>query len=339
MNNRFLQKPAVLVFLLAAPLGQVFPQGAAGPAAAGVGNPPAGIVTPAMAPMILGVVSGGAPVELLADGFESVEGPLPQLDDGLLFTNNRLNRVMRLAPDGKLAVWFEGPGGANALTRTIEGDILATMTESRMVALLRPGQPPRPIVSDFEGTQFNRPNDIVADSRGNIYFTDTASATPGAATLPAAVYQITRKGKLVRIVQGVERPNGVALSPDERTLYLANTAGEWVIAIALDRDGDARKARNFARLAMPSPAPAGSPATGSGADGMAVDEKGRLYVATAVGVQVFTEEGEPMGIIPLPKQPQNLAFSGAGRHSLIIVGRGSVYRVQMLTRGPQRTGK
>lgn len=330
MKSRCLQLAAVFVLLLSAPLARLHAQAAL----------PAGIVTPATAPMILGVVSAGTPVELLADGFETVEGPLPQLDDGLLFTNSRLNRVMRLAPDGRLSVWFEGPGAANALTRTPEGDIVATMTESRMVAVLQPGQPPRPLVGDYQGTQFNRPNDVIADSRGNIYFTDTASATPAGGTLPAAVYQITRKGKLVRIVQGVERPNGVALSPDERTLYLANTAGEWVIAIALDRDGDAKKARNFARLVMPPPAPAGAPpVTGSGADGIAVDEKGRLYVATAVGVQVFSDEGEAMGIITLPKQPQNLAFSGPGRHSLYVVGRGSVYRIQMLTRGPQRTGK
>lgn len=336
MNSRRLQMPAVLAFLIAFPAAQTLAQGAAPPAA----GAPAGIVTPATAPMILGVVSAGTPVELLADGFESVEGPLPQLDDGLLFTNARMNRVLRLAPDGRLSVWFEGPGGANALTRTPEGDIVATMTESRMIAVLQPGQPPRPLAGDFEGRQFNRPNDIIADSRGNLYFTDTASAAPGASTLPAAVYQVTRKGKLVRIVQGIERPNGVALSPDERTLYVANTAGEWVIAVALDRDGDAKKARNFARLAMPAPAPAGAPqASGSGADGMAVDEKGRLYVATALGVQVFSDEGEAMGIIALPKQPQNLAFSGPGRHSLFVVGRGSVYRIQMLARGPQRTGK
>jgi gluconolactonase len=331
MNMRSVQMPAVLVLLLTLPLAPVLAQGVA---------TPAGIVTPVTAPMILGVVSGGTPVELLADGFETVEGPLPQLDDGLLFTNSRMNRVLRLAPDGKLAVWFEGPGGANALTRTPEGDIVATMTESRMVAVLQPGQPPRPLVAEFEGTQFNRPNDLIADSRGNIYFTDTAAATPSGTALPAAVYQITPKRKLVRIVQGLERPNGVALSPDERTLYVANTAGDGIVALALDRDGDARKARIFARLAMPPPAPAGAPAvTGSGADGMAVDEKGRLYVATAVGVQVFSEEGESLGIIALPKQPQNLAFSGPSRHSLFVVGRGSVYRIQMLTRGPQRTGK
>ena len=155
MNMRSVQMPVVLVLLLTAPLAQVFAQAVA---------TPAGIVTPVTAPMILGVVSGGTAVELLADGFETVEGPLPQLDDGLLFTNSRMNRVLRLAPDGKLAVWFEGPGGANALTRTPEGDIVATMTESRMVAVLQPGQPPRPLVADFEGTQFNRPNDLIADT-------------------------------------------------------------------------------------------------------------------------------------------------------------------------------
>jgi gluconolactonase len=340
MNSRFLPEPGTLVFLLAVALAPLCAPAASAPAPALPARPPAGIVTGAAAPMILGVVSAGTPVELLADGFETVEGPLPQLDDGLLFTNSRLNRVLRLAPDGKLTVWFEGAGAANALTRTPAGDIVATMTEARTISVLQPGQPARPLVGDFEGTQFNRPNDLVADSRGNIYFTDTASTTPGGTTLPAAVYQITRRGKLVRIVTGVERPNGVALSPDERTLYVANTAGEWVIAVALDRNGEARKARNFARLIMPPPPPAGTTAVaGSGADGMAVDEKGRLYVATAVGVQVFSDGGEPMGTIVLPKQPQNLAFSGPGRYSLFVLGRGSIYRIQMLTRGPQRTGK
>jgi gluconolactonase len=333
MNNRFPRNSAALVLLLTLPLTQLSAQGVASPA---------GIVTPATAPMILGVVSAGTPVELLADGFEAVEGPLPQLDDGLLFTNSRLNRVLRLAPDGKLSVWFEGPGGANALSRTPEGDIIATLTAARTIAVLQPGQPAKPLVGDFEGVQFNRPNDLIADSRGNIYFTDTASATAtGGITLPAAVYQITRKRKLLRIVQGVETPNGVALSPDERTLYVANTAGDGILAVALDRDGDAKKSRIFTHLVMPPPSPAGAAAaaTGSGADGMAVDEKGRLYVATAVGVQVFSEDGQAIGIITLPKQPQNLAFSGPGRHALFVVGRGSVYRIQMLTRGPQRTGK
>lgn len=334
MSIRFPMMVATILGM-AAPVPPLLAQQSAAPAV----TPPAGILTPATAPMILGVVSAGTPVELIADGFEAVEGPLPQLDDGLLFTNNRLNRVLRLAPDGRLSIWFEGAGGANALSRTPEGDIVATMTESRMIAVLQPGQPARPLVGDFEGAPFNRPNDLVADTRGNIYFTDTASATPGAPTLPAAVYQITRKRKLLRIAQGIERPNGVALSPDERTLYVANTAGEWLVAIPLDRDGDANKPRNFARLVLPSPSPGAPAVAGSGADGIAVDEQGRVYVATAVGVQVFSDEGAALGIIPLPKQPQNLAFSGPGRHSLFVVGRGSVYRVQMLTRGPQRTGK
>ena len=70
-----------------------------------------------------------------------------------------------------------------------------------------------------------------------------------------------------------------------------------------------------------------------------MDEKGRLYVATTLGVQVFSSKGEALGTITLPKQPQNLAFSGPGRRTLFVVGRGAVYRIETLTRGPRRAGK
>lgn len=294
-------------------------------------------------PVIPGVVDSGTPIQLVQDGFEAVEGPLPQLDDGLLFSNNRVNRVQRLAPDGTVSVWYEGPGGANALTRTKDGEIAATMTEGKSISILQPGMPPRVLAGTFEGTAFNRPNDLVADQRGNIYFTDTTSITAsGPGPMPSALYQIDEDGKVLRIDSDIARPNGVALSPDERTLYVANTAGEWVYAYPLSRGGKPGKRRDFARLALPQPQPGAAPASaaaGSGADGMAVDEQGRLYVATTLGVQVFSPKGVPLGTITLPKQPQNLAFSGPGRSTLFVVGRGAVYRIATLTRGPQRSGK
>jgi gluconolactonase len=211
MNSRSLQLPALFIFLLAVPLARLDAQAVA---------PPAGIVTPAVAPMILGVVSAGTPVELLADGFEAVEGPLPQLDDGLLFTNSRMNRVLRLAPDGKLTVWFEGAGGGNGLTRTPAGDIVATMTEARTIAV-QPGQPARPwwVISKAR----NSPAQRWSPTARQHLFHRYSQRHAGRHSLPAAVYR-SRASALVRIVQGVERPNGVALSPDERTLYVANTA-------------------------------------------------------------------------------------------------------------------
>jgi gluconolactonase len=288
-------------------------------------------------PAIAGVVSAGTPVQLVKDGFEAVEGPVPLPDDGLLFTNNRTEQIVRVAPDGSTSVWFEHSGGANALTWMPNGEIVATLNITVGIAVVKPGASPRMLVREFEGKPFNRPNDLIASRRGAIYFTDGASPATANTSLPSALYQLTGKGELLRISTDIPRPNGVALGPDERTLYVANTAGEWIIAFALDRKGNVTGRRDFAKLAMP-PAQSGAAAS-SGADGLAVDAKGRLFVATTLGVQVFSPQGAPLGIITLPKQPQNLAFAGSRRATLYVVGRGSVYRIATLTHGPRRAGK
>jgi len=291
-------------------------------------------VTPAMA----GVVNAGTPVVLVKDGFEAVEGPLPLPDGGLIFTNNRVGRIVQISPDGAVSAWYEGTGGANALTRTPKGDVVATLADGRAIGVVKPGEAPRVLVGEYEGKQFNRPNDLVASKHGDIYFTDTVPLTATAPpAIPSALYELTAKGKLVRIAADIARPNGVALSPDDRTLYVANTSGEWVYAYALDRKGQAKERREFAKLAMP-PTQSGTMG-GAGADGLAMDEGGRLYVATTVGVQVFSPKGEPLGIITLPRQPQNLAFAGPGLSALFVVGRGAVYRIATLTHGPKRAGK
>jgi gluconolactonase len=292
----------------------------------------------AVTPAIAGVVKAGTPIELVKDGFEAVEGPLPLPDGGLIFTNNRVGRIVQIAPDGAVSTWYEGTGGANALARTPKGEVVGTLTENLAIGVVKPGEAPHVLVGEYEGTRFNRPNDLVADRHGDIFFTDTVPLTATTPpVIPSALYELTAKGKLIRIAADVARPNGVALSPDDRTLYLANTSGEWVYAFELDRKGQAGKRRDFAKLAMPS-AQTGT-IGGAGADGMAIDAGGRLYVATTVGVQVFSPKGAPLGVITLPKQPQNLAFAGPGRSALFVVGRGAVYRIATLTRGPKRAGK
>jgi gluconolactonase len=286
---------------------------------------------------IKGVLAEATPVVLVKEGFKAVEGPLPQPDGGLLFGNNQDNQIVRIAPDGTVSAWFENSGGANALTRMPNGDIVATLVGDKVVAVMTPGSPPRPLVKSYNGVPFNRPNDLVASRRGDIYFTDTAAVGATAPALPSAVYQINEQGVLSRITTDIARPNGVALSPDDDTLYVANTAGEYIIAFDLDRKGRVGKRRDFAQLAMPAPQN-GVPAS-SGADGIAVDAEGRLFVATTLGVQVFSSKGKPLGTIELPTTPQNLAFAGSGRSSLYVVGRGAVYRIATLTRGPDREGK
>ncbi|MEO6185212.1 MAG: SMP-30/gluconolactonase/LRE family protein [Steroidobacteraceae bacterium] len=287
----------------------------------------------------------------MKDGFDGTEGPVPQEDGSLLFTENRAGRIVRIAPDGSSSVWMDKTGGANALALTPKGEVVATLTGPvPAIAMLTPGSEPKVLVKDYQGTPFNRPNDLVVGKGGAIYFTDPVGAPAPGAAPPAtpkksSVYQLTAAGELLRIADDIETPNGIALARDERKLFVANTASQWVVAFALDRDGNVGRRSNFARLQMPQAAPAAqgaapAPPPGSGADGVAVDDKNRVYVATTLGVQVFSPDGEPLGIISFVKPPQNLAFAGRkNRAQLYVLGRGSVYVIDTTTRGPRRPGK
>jgi gluconolactonase len=289
-------------------------------------------------PAIEGVVKAGTPIKLVKDGFEAVEGPMRDTDGSVLFTNNQAGKVLRAAPDGKITTWYEGPVGANALTRTPKGDIVATLQKTLAIGILVPGAEPKVLADKYDGKPFNRPNDLVADRKGNIFFTDSiplGSTAP--VVLPSSVYELQADGKLILVTTTIPRPNGLALSPDEKTLYVANTTGEWIIAYALDSKGAVTTRRDFAKLATPQPQ--GDAAPSSGADGIAVDEKGRIYVATTLGVQVFSDKGEALGVIAMPKTAQNLAFGGKDRSTLYVVGRGSVFTIATLTRGRDAAGK
>ena len=142
---------------------------------------------------------------------------------------------------------------------------------------------------------------------------------------------ITPEGALKRLAADIERPNGIQLSPDEKVLYVANTLGENVLAYDVANDGSLGARRDFAKLAGWSKNDSG--VWSSGADGLAVDELGRLYVASNAGIEVFSPSGEALGAIALSKKPQNLAFAGVGKKSLYIVGRGAAYHIVTQTAG------
>jgi gluconolactonase len=206
------------------------------------------------------------------------------------------------------------------------------------VGVIHPADQARVLAANFEGTAFGRPNDLVIGRGGDLYFTDPGlGAQPGQPAPPTAVYQLRPGGKLRRVAAGIERPNGVALSPDEAVLYVANTQGDWLLAFDLGRDAGVGTPRNFARIAGVQRGEGG--AVSGGADGLAVDAQGRVYVATGLGVQVFDPAGTALGVIALPKAPQNLAFGGPRRDQLYVVGRGSVYRIPTLTSGPAGRAK
>jgi gluconolactonase len=139
--------------------------------------------------------------------------------------------------------------------------------------------------------------------------------------------------KLIKIADGIERPNGIQLSPDEKVLYVNNSNGEYLLAFDIQPDGSVRNRRNFGKYDRVTKAGNG---VASGADGLAVDNEGRVYVgnnAANGGVQVFSPTGQHLGTMNVPRGVQNLAFAGPDKKTLYMVGRGAAYKVQLQAQG------
>jgi gluconolactonase len=293
--------------------------------------PAAASVTPAIA----GVVAAGTPITLVRDGFDGTEGPLPLADGSLLFTENRADRVIRIAPDGAISTYLERANSINALAAGPKGELYGVQTQQPRVGIVHPAGQEKVLADQYQGQPFSRPNDLVLAANGTLYFTDSGSQLKPGEKPPQGhpgVYRLPAGGTLERIAGGSEiaRPNGVQLSPDEKTLYVANTAGDQVLAWDIGRDGKLGARRDFAKLSGLRDTDTGP---SSGADGLAVDGDGRLYVATTDGVQVFSAKGQALGTIVLPKAPQNLAFGGRDKKTLYVVGRGAVYTIATLSSG------
>jgi len=185
---------------------------------------------------------------------------------------------------------------------------------------------------------FDALNDMALDKRGGVYFTDTQG-----------IYYLPPGGSVTKIIDEVPRPNGVVLSPDERTLYVHNKDGVYMLAFDVAPDGTISNRRNFARYKSVRIPGHADPSWNedNGADGMAVDSEGRVYAATNVGVEVFSPRGDLLGVIPVQwgaennriRHPQNLAFGGPDRKTLYMVGAASIYKVRTLSQGPQRPTK
>src|SRR5262249_13389288 len=124
--------------------------------------------------------------------------------------------------------------------------------------------------------------------------------------------------------------NGITLSPDEKVMYVGSNLGQYVMAYDVQADGTLRNPRSFAYLGMYD---------GSVLDGITVDQAGRVYVTDGNNVYVLTAKGERLGVIPFPSRAGNLAFSGPGKKTLYVVGRGAIYRVAMLAAGVQSRAK
>ena len=280
-----------------------------------------------LAKAIPGVIAEGTKIEVVGDGFKNTEGPIAFPDGGLLFTENVTNKIFKVDPSGSTSVFMEDTHGGNALAFDAMGRLIATRREPGFqgIFVIYPKGKETVIADKIDGKPLDRPNDLVLDKKGGVYFTDPA---------PHAVYYVTPGGKTIQVADGIERPNGIQLSPDDRVLYVNDTEGEYLIAFDVQPDGTLRNRRNFFKYWGVTKEPE---RIVSGADGMAIDSEGRIYSTANGGVDVLSPQGQLLGTIPVGtpggRGPQNLAFSGRDKKTLYILGRGGVFKVQMLSQG------
>ena len=267
---------------------------------------------------LVGIVEAGEPQQL-ATGFVFTEGPLWVAEGYWLFVDVRTSHVYRLVPGGEAEVVRANSDQSNGMTYDMQGRILVCEMESRQVQRWESDGSLTPIATHWDGKRLNRPNDVICASNGDVYFTD-----PGIRMEEHekeldffGVYRLSPGGDLQPIVRDFEFPNGLALSPDERTLYVANTRPNMLIrAFDVQSDGSVANGRVFAELV--SDAPEGAP------DGMKVDTEGRVFCTGPGGCWVYSPSGEHLGTIVLPEVPANCAFGGDDYRTLFFTARTSV---------------
>ena len=305
------------------------------------GQTPVAPPTETIAPSIPGVVAAGTKVEIVLvlpeaqNKFQSTEGPTGMPDGSLLFAES--NRITKIDKDGKASTFLENTNRSNGLALDSKGRLISTQTTpgNAKVGVLYPKGSETVLADNFEGKPYNRPNDLVVDKKDGVYFTEFSFPVPAApgSALPG-VYYISPSGQPMKVADAseptvIDRPNGIMLSPDEKTLYV-DTNSEYMLAFDVQPDGTLQNRRNFARYEK---IPKDPPARGLGADGMAVDSQGRIYAATAVGIQVYSPTGQHLGIIPTSRRPQNLAFAGPDKKTLYISAGGVIFKAQMIAQG------
>jgi gluconolactonase len=260
--------------------------------------------------------------ERLATGFVFTEGPLWHPDGFYYFVDVRASMLYRVTPGRPHEVVREKTGGGNGTTFDLQGRLILCEGDNRRVTRRGADDRFEVLVDRFEGKRLNRPNDVVCKSDGSIYFTDPGLRVPLAEREVdhAGVYRIAPDGA-VSLVADFEYPNGLAFSPDERRLYVANTRwAQYIHVLELDAAGRLLRRRIFADMS--------SDETEGVPDGMKVDVEGRVYCTGPGGTWVFAPDGTRLGIIRTPEVPANLAFGGPDLRTLFFTARTSVYTLR-----------
>lgn len=280
-----------------------------------------GIVASAFAGDEAMVVS---PVEKVADGFLFTEGPVWHKDGYLLFSDIPAHKILQWSPSGGIEVFREPSGDSNGLAFDRNGRLIACEHGNRRVSRTESDGSIVALAERYEGKRLNSPNDLVVRSDGTLYFTDPDYGVrkENRELDFNGVFCLKPNGELVLLEKDFNKPNGIVLSPDEKWLYVADTAESHVRSFEVQPDGSVKNGKVLTAVPFP--------------DGMAIDAKGNLYVTAQTGVEIFDPAGKHLTVIAVPEQPANCGFGGKENKTLYITARKGLYKVEAVNPGLSR---
>ena len=261
-------------------------------------------------------------IDKVATGYAFAEGPAWSPIGFLIFSDIPNNKLLQFKAGEPAAVFRENSNGANGNRFDAQGRLYTCESHSRRVTRTDKKGKIEVLAERWQGKRLNAPNDLAVRKDGEVYFTDPAFGNQqDTRELDFyGVYHISRKGELDVIAKPKGRPNGIALAPDGRALYVSNSDERNVRAYDLDKNGAASNERILISGIEGVP------------DGICVDEKGDLYVA-ANQILAFSPEGKPIGMIVTEETPSNCTFGDPDLGSIYITARTSLYRARLDVKG------
>jgi len=300
------------------------------------------------------IISADTKVEKLAGDFGFVEGPVWVRQGGyLLFSDIPANAITKWTPDGKVSIFlkpsgFTGSDASDVGSQNNNGQSVVTLIGSNGVTLDRQGRVvfcahgdrdvvriekngKRTILADrFEGKRLNSPNDLVFKSDGALYFTDPTAGLgkrddDPKKELPFNGVYLLKDGRLQVLEKTFATPNGIALAPDEKYLYVNDTTRKLIMRYEVRPDDTVANGKVF--IDMSADKAAGVP------DGMKVDQKGNVYCTGPGGFWIMSPEGKHLGTVRTPELPANLAFGDDDGKTLYLTARTGLYRIRLKIAG------
>jgi gluconolactonase len=291
-------------------------------------------------PALDAIVPANASIEKLAGGFIFTEGPVWVPDGYLLFSDPNANTIYRWTPDGQVSVFRTKSGytgvdvaeygqpGSNGITLDPEGRVTINEHGNRRVVRIEKNGVVTVLADRYQGKRLNSPNDLVYRSDGTLFFTDPPFGLPkafddGRKELPFSGVYSLKDGELTLAAADLSGPNGLAFSPDERYLYVANwdEKKKVVMRYRAQPDGTLTEGEVFFDMTA---------APGEDAlDGIKVDVRGNLYVSGPGGLWILSPEGKHLGTIIGPEHPHNLAWGDADGRTLYLTAQTGLYRIRL----------